>query len=261
MNYAYLKFRVKDRIKKILKSTFAIKCLSFFIYMYALFCGRTTKWELKGVEEFIKNNKSNAVLIGWHSRATMMPYFWKKHINKQMNARLSALVSPHQDGQIIAHFLRWFDINPVNGSTNERARQGALEMMRELMDGANLFISPDGPRGPRMRLKKSPIYFAQKSGKPIYCVCFSSNKALIFEKAWDKTMIVLPFAKGALFISEPIYVPAELTDEEFEQYRKKVEDIAIKQSMDCDKAVGRTPCLPADPNDYKRKENEIKKGC
>lgn len=253
MNYANSRFKIKNTIRQVLKSTPVIKCLSVVIYLYALFAGKTSKWSLKGVNEFIKNYQDdNIVLIGWHSRATMMPYFWNKYIRK----RLSALVSPHQDGQIIAHFLKRFKIKPINGSTNEKARQGALEMMRELMDGSSIFIAPDGPRGPRMRLKKSPIYFAQKTGKPICCVCFSTNKALIFEKAWDKTMIILPFGKAALFISEPIYIPQNLTDEEFEQYRKKVEDIAIKQSIECDTFVGRTPCYPADENDYKRKENE-----
>ena len=253
MNYANLKFKIKNNIKQVLKSVPVIKCLSFIICLYAIFAGKTSKWKLKGIDELIKNHKDdNIILIGWHSRATMLPFFWSNYIKK----RLSALVSPHQDGQIIAHFLKRFNIKPVNGSTNEKARQGALEMMRELKDGASIFIAPDGPRGPRMRLKKSPIYFAQKTGLPIYCVCFSTNKALIFEKAWDKTMIALPFGTGALFISDPIYIPQNLTDEEFEQYRKKVEDIAIKQSIDCDLFVGRTPCYPAETNDYKRKENE-----
>ena len=253
MNLAYLKFKIKDNIRKFLKSTPIIKCLSFVIYAYAVFAGKTTKWTLRGVDEFIKNTQnSNMVLIGWHSRATMLPVFWNTYIKK----RLSALVSPHQDGQIIAHFLKRFRIKPVNGSTNENARQGALALMRELLSGSNIFISPDGPRGPRMRLKKSPIYFAQKSGCPICCVSFSTNKALVFEKAWDKSMIVLPFGKGAFFISEPIFIPKNLTDDEFEEYRQKVEDIAIKQSIECDKSVGRTPCYPSELNDYKRKENE-----
>ncbi len=253
MNWDYLKFKIKDNIRKILKSTFVIKCLSVVIYIYAIFAGKTTKWNVKGIDTLIKDTKnSNAIIVGWHSRTTMLPFFWNKYIK----LRLTALVSPHQDGQIIAHFLRRFGIKPINGSTNENARQGALMLMRELIAGSSLFISPDGPRGPRMRMKNSPIYFAQKSGKPIYCVCFSTNKALVFEKAWDKTMILLPFGKGVFYVSEPIFVPKELTDDEFEQYRKKVEDIAIQQLIDCDKAVDREPCYPADSNDYKRKENE-----
>ena len=112
MNFAYLKFKTKDGIRKVLKSTFIIKCLSFVICAYAMFAGKTTKWTLKGVDEFIKNTKNtNVVFVGWHSRATMMPYFW----NRYVKMRLSALVSPHQDGQIIAHFLKRFNIKPING--------------------------------------------------------------------------------------------------------------------------------------------------
>ena len=253
MNKEYLKFKIKDNLRKILKSAPVIKCLSFVIYLYAVFVAKTTKWNISGIDELAKFTKeNNAVIIGWHSRTTMMPFFWSKYVK----SRLTALVSPHQDGQIIAKFLRWFNIKSVNASTNERAKQGALELMRELVNGSSLFISPDGPRGPRMRLKKSPIYFAQKSQKPIYCVCFSASKALVFEKAWDKTMIMLPFGKGVLNVSEPIFVPENLTPEELEMYRKKVEDIAINQLVECDKKVGRVPCNPAGIDEYKRKENE-----
>ena len=58
MNFAYLKFKTKDGIRKVLKSTFIIKCLSFVICAYAMFAGKTTKWTLKGVDEFIKTPMS-----------------------------------------------------------------------------------------------------------------------------------------------------------------------------------------------------------
>ena len=69
-------------------------------------------------------------------------------------------------------------------------------------------------------------------------------------------MISLPFGKGVFQISEPFYIPQNITEEEFENYRKKLENIAIELSINCDKAVGRSPCQPADMDDYKRKENE-----
>ena len=34
---------------------------------------------------------------------------------------------------------------------------------------------------------------------------------------------------------------------------KQLEDIANAQSQECDRLVGRTPILPADMNDFKRK--------
>jgi hypothetical protein len=240
----------KTKIKKLLKTQAVIRTLSFLIFIYSKFVGLTCRWSISNIEEVQKAlGDSNAVWVSWHAKATMMPFFWQKYFNRPM----SALVSPHQDGQLIAHFLTWFHITPVNGSSNENPRQSALELMRAIKDGQDLYLSPDGPRGPRMRMKKSPIYYAQKTGKPVIFVSFSTDKALIIEKAWDKTMIALPFAKGYFALSKPLYIPAELTDEEFEEYRQKFEDMANELSVQCDTAVGRTPIMPADVNEIKFK--------
>ncbi len=242
---------LKTKFKQILKSTAVIRCLAFLIFVYSKFVGITCKWRFEGLEKTLEATKDkNAIWISWHSRATMMPFFWNKYVKR----RMSALVSPHQDGQIIANFLKWFGITPINGSTNENPRQSALSLMRDLVDGADLFISPDGPRGPRMRMKKSPIYFAKKTGKPIVFVSFSDSNALIIEKAWDKMMVALPFGKGFFIFSEPMYVPNDANDEELEKYRQKLEDIANELSIKCDEAVGRKAIMPADINDYKRKK-------
>ena len=242
---------LKKTFKRILRTPAAIRFLSFLIFIYSKFVGLSCRWRFYGIDEArCAVAGTNAVWVAWHARATMMPFFWQKLFNRKM----AALVSPHHDGQIIAHFLRWFHITPVSGSTNENPRQSALELMRALQDGYDLFISPDGPRGPRMRMKKSPVYYAQKTGKPIICACFSLNRAMIADKAWDKTMISLPFGRGVFALSEPLYVPAELTDEQFEQYRLKLEDIANNLSQSCDKNAGREAILPADYNEIKAKK-------
>ena len=237
--------------KKILKSKLVICCLSFLIYIYSKFVGLTCKWKIKKLKNATKAaENTNAIWVAWHARATMMPFFWQKFFDRKM----AAIVSPHHDGQLIAHFLKWYKITPVNGSTNENPRKSALELMRALQDGYDLFISPDGPRGPRMRMKKSPIYYAQKTGKPIICACFSLNKALIIDKAWDKTMIALPFSKGIFAFSEPLYVPKDISDDEIEKYRIKLENIANDLSSYCDKYADRKPVLPAPKNETKTKK-------
>ena len=244
------KLFLKSKFKKIMKSKTVIVCVSCVIYLYSKLAGLTCRWKCVGVNETKEKIKdTNAIFVGWHSRATMMPFFQDKFLKRNM----AALVSPHQDGQLIANLLKFYDITPINGSSNENQRQSALGLMRAILNGYDVFISPDGPRGPRMRMKKTPIYYAQKTGKPIVCVCYSNNPGLIISNAWDKTMVTLPFAKGVLSLTEPLYVPGNLIEEEFEQYRQKLEDIANAQSQECDRLVGRTPILPADMNDFKRK--------
>ncbi len=242
---------LKPVFKKIMKSPFVICCVAFAVYLYSRFAGATTRWKYLGViqaQQALQN--TNAIFVVWHSRATMMPFFQHRVLKRKM----AALVSPHQDGQIIAHLLKWFHITPVNGSSNENPRQSALELMRALIHGYDLCISPDGPRGPRMRMKKSPIYFASKTGKPIVCACYSSKPCKIASTSWDRTLIPLPFAKGVFALSNPIYVPEGLDDDGVETYRQKLERIANLQAQECDALAGNPVIEPADVNDFKKKE-------
>lgn len=236
--------------KKILKSRIAMKILAFLIYVYTGFAARTIRWNFKNSKniDFLINNQ--VILVGWHARAVMLPYFWRRFTDKG----LYALASPHQDGQIIANFLKLFKISVISGSTNEKASQSALGIMRLLNDGQTITITPDGPRGPRMRMKKSPVYFASHTGLPIVFVSFSTSHALIIKKAWDKTLVALPFGKGVFVASDPLYVPKDLNDEELEQYRIKLENIANDLNINCDKEAGIEPILPADQQEIRIKK-------
>ena len=245
-----VKYFIKSNIKNIMKSTFVIRFIAFMIYLYAKLIGKTCHWNFVNTEMAQKLNK-NAIFVVWHSRATMMPFFYQLLFKR----RMAALVSPHQDGQLIAYMLKHFRITPINGSSNENPRQAALELMRKLQEDYDICISPDGPRGPRMRMKKSPIYFASKTKKPIVCVCFSSSPAAVVKTSWDNMLLPLPFTKGIFEISDPLYIPENLDDSSIETYRQKLEDFANKQLAHCDAFVGRKPTLPADLNDYKKKEN------
>ena len=246
-----VRYRIKSGLKKITKSTAFIRCVAFFIYLYSKFVGLTCHWQYKNVSVLQQDLKdTGAIFVVWHSRAVLMPFFYR-HLSHR---KMSALVSPHQDGQLIAYMLKHFKIVPINGSSNENAHGSAVELMHSIQNGYDICISPDGPRGPRMRMKKSPIYYASKTGRPIVCACFSTNSAKIINTSWDKTMIPLPFAKGIFSLTKPLYIPANTSDEDLEIYRLKLEDIANRQVFECDEAVGRDVMLPADMDDFKKKE-------
>ncbi len=201
---------------------------------------KTTKWKVEGLENFINIKDTGAVCIAWHGRAVMLPVFFKTEY-----CDLYALVSPHRDGQLIAKLLKNFGIKTIDGSSNENASSAALELMRTLQkDNTSIFIVPDGPRGPRMRLGKSPIYYAHKTGKPIVTMTYSIANSFIIEKAWDKMMIPVPFSKGIFNISEPIYIPQDSSPEQLEEYRKKIEKDFNETCMRIDKELEMIPVIP-----------------
>lgn len=241
------KKNLKKKIKKLLSSQLVICILSRVSYLYALLVGKTTRWQLEGIKQIydFRDKNKNFILVGWHGRAMMMPYFARGRFP------LDALVSLHQDGRIIAGLLRKFGLGTIGGSTTVNAKGAAMGLMRSLQEKRSICIIPDGPRGPRMHMTMSPLYYAQKTGLPIFFMVNSFKHAFIIEKAWDKMMIPLPFGRGICKISAPFYVDTAADETELENARRKLEELGNRLQFDADTAMKRQPVLPAAPEEIK----------
>ncbi|MBQ9034649.1 MAG: lysophospholipid acyltransferase family protein [Alphaproteobacteria bacterium] len=221
--------------KKFANSPLGEKIIGNVAYFYLKFVGLTTRWQsVTGVKETYETLEKygSMIVIGWHGRTLLMPYFWNKTSN------LNALVSPHRDGRIIVHILRKFGIGNIDGSTDRNSKEAAMELMRNLQQGNSIAIIPDGPRGPSMKLTMSPLFYAQKSGKPILGITYSTEGAKIVLKSWDNMLVPLPFHRGMYAITEPIFIPPEATAGELEQYRQKIETTLNELTWKLDKAMG-----------------------
>jgi len=206
-------------LKKILRSQCAIHIASFFCYWYVRFVAFTTRWDRRDIDVFYKNLKEhNAVIfIAWHGRIAFAPYFWNQC------SKLSALVSPHRDGQLIAGLLKRFGIENISGSTNENPRSSAVRLLRELKNNASIAIIPDGPRGPSMTMSMSPIYYAKTTGKPIIGMTYSIAHSKILGKSWDRMLLPLPFQKGIVAVTKPFFIEKNTPKEKLEEYRLQIE--------------------------------------
>ena len=230
----------KDWLKKIIKSERAEKLIGVVAYYYLKLVGITTRWQsVTGVRETYEAIKKNGsvIVIGWHGRTLIMPYFWNK------SSKLNALVSPHRDGRIIVHILEKFGIGHISGSSDRNSKEAALELMHNLQQGNSIAIIPDGPRGPSMKLSMSPIFYACKSGKPIVGITYSIAGSKVISKSWDNMLIPFPFCKGMYAITEPMFVPQDATEEEMEKYRQQMETKLNKLTWKLDKKMG-LPFIP-----------------
>ena len=130
---------LKKTFKKLLRSKLITNMISSLIYYYALLIGKTTKWQTKGIKEFYTDWEKNKsiILIGWHGRAMLYPYFWNK------KRPLNALVSLHQDGRLIAGFLEKCGLGTIGGSSNGNAVGSARDLIESLQkDTAICTIEP-----------------------------------------------------------------------------------------------------------------------
>jgi len=235
-----IKKRIKKALRKIAQSTFVMNAIPFLLYHYTRFIGKHTKWSLHGVDDFYRlwEKEKSIILVIWHGRALMIPYFW----NKQRP--LNALVSPHRDGRMIAGLLERFGFGTINGSSNENASGAAVGLLHSLQHDEAVCIIPDGPRGPRMHFGKSPIYFSQKTGKPIVGITYSLGKSKILTGIWDHMMLPFPFGKGIVKMTEPFYIPHDADEKTLEEYRQKIETAMNKINIECDDAMGISPVMP-----------------
>lgn len=222
-------------LKKFSQSEFGEKIIGSIAFYYLKFVGLTTRWQsITGVKETYKtlDKHGSMIVIGWHGRTLLMPYFWNK------TSRLNALVSPHRDGRIIVQVLKKFGIGNIDGSTDRNSKEAAIELMRNLKQGNSIAIIPDGPRGPSMKLSMSPLFYAQKSGKPILGITYSTAHARIITKSWDNMLLPLPFCRGMYAITEPFFIPSDASPEQLEQYRRQIETALNELTWKLDKKMG-----------------------
>jgi lysophospholipid acyltransferase (LPLAT)-like uncharacterized protein len=137
----------------------------------------------------------------WHGRLLMMPVIYRRRKQR----RLSFLVSPHRDGQVVAKALQRFGFHAILGSTKRKGFSAFKKMVEASRDGSDIAITPDGPRGPRYQVQAGVIELAKVTGRPIVPVAFSASRKKVFN-TWDHFVLPYPFSKGVFIWGEPVHV-------------------------------------------------------
>lgn len=181
------------------------------------------------------------IVAFWHNRLALMPACWPSR------APFHMLISSHPDGRLIANTIAHFGFDAVAGSTTRGGGEAIRTLVRLVKDGASIGVTPDGPRGPRMRAGEGVLMLARLSGAPIVPVSVSVGRRVVLN-TWDKLIIPLPFSSGAIVWGEPINVPREAGESERADLRQKLEDDLNRISAEADTLVGHAAMTPGDKN-------------
>ena len=201
---------------------FMIAGLIWFIYL-------TSKRRFTNKESLKQYRNKPVVFVFFHGRSAMLsPVIKSAHIPAY------CIASRHKDGRMMARLQRLFGMRAIYGSTTDGGvavlRQG-VKTMRE--KNASICISVDGPSGPSMCVHDGALYFARMTGAPIVPCCFSASRAMFLNR-WDRFLIPKLFGTLTVNIGEPIYVDSKLSGVAFEEKRKEIEEIMVKQLRDMD---------------------------
>ena len=215
--------------KKILRTKLAYSFICWIASKYIKFVSLTLKWKYlnkKHADTLWKNNE-NFILCFWHGRLLMMPLSWKKE------KKINMLISEHPDGQLISKTVKYFGINTIHGSTSKGGTKAIRNIIESLKSGQSVGITPDGPRGPKMKINSAIIKIASLTGfKILPLSCSVKNK--FFLKSWDKFLVALPFGKGCFAWGEPLKIKIKITKEEDLKLSNKLEKILLKLTKEAD---------------------------
>ncbi|MDR2018498.1 MAG: DUF374 domain-containing protein [Syntrophobacterales bacterium] len=156
---------------KKLKYMIMLNALPPIIYLFLLFFRMTARIDYVYSEAFraMWERGENAIVCFWHGRLLMMPFANKRGKGK-------VLISRHRDGEFIARTMAYFNLGAIRGSYRKGTVSSLREIMRDLRRGFDVAITPDGPKGPRFKVKKGIVELAKLTGKPIVPLTFGASK-------------------------------------------------------------------------------------
>jgi len=178
---------------------------------------KTSRIKVFGEDEYrkAKQAKKPIIFLIWHGRLMLAPYFFR-------NRRITALVSPSRDGEVIAQIALGWRFRIVRGSGSHSIVRAWVEMRQDLRKGGELIIIPDGPRGPDRLLKPGCLKLAQDTGALLIPWSFSASRKKSLG-SWDRFLLFYPFSRIVAIYGKPMNVSPALDEAEFETERKRVE--------------------------------------
>jgi lysophospholipid acyltransferase (LPLAT)-like uncharacterized protein len=158
--------------------------------------GRTWRIQVFGRAPLMQRAASDerVVFTLWHGQ--MLPLLW---VHRQPTG---VVVSEHRDGDIIAHALGRFGVFGIRGSTSRGGARALLECVRVLKSGADVVLTPDGPRGPRHSFAPGALIVALRAQAAVVPLVAKADRVWQL-KSWDGFEIPKPFAKIAVLYGEP----------------------------------------------------------
>ncbi len=134
----------------------------------------------------------------------------------------SILISQSFDGELISRTIHRLGFLTARGSSSRGGIGGLRELARQQQGGSHTVFPADGPRGPKYHLKAGTIKLAQLTGAPVGPFHTLPQRAWKL-RSWDTFLIPKPFSRVAIGWARPIFIPAELNEDTFEEARLQVE--------------------------------------
>lgn len=179
-------------------------------------------------------NGEKAIAALWHQRIIAAIGYAKRF----GIYRPSVMISSSRDGDLISSVFSRMNFRPVRGSSSLNGKKALLDMVDDLKNNHFAVHVLDGPKGPKGIIKPGLITMAKQSGVPIVPVYISISRAWTLN-SWDHCLIPKPFSKIVIRWDQPLSVPREIDEHNFEEIRLSIEKHMLENQRMEDDRFGR----------------------
>lgn len=180
----------------------------------AFLCKYSVKWllwtckiEISGLKHLEQLGDKKGIVMLWHSSMVVMCEFFQRFLP---GSHYAAFLSKSRDGEPIARAINSYrhghSIRVAHNMKHEALRS-AITYLNE--QGGLLLITPDGPKGPRCKVKPGIVFAAKETGAPIYAFSWEADRYWEFN-SWDKLRVPKPFSTLKIKISPPVHLAGDL---------------------------------------------------
>ncbi len=195
-----------------------IKIFIMSLWVTFFYWGLSRTWRIKEMGLPLGPTSRNPKLYAhWHGDELLL-------VAISIRKNMAIMASRSSDGELMKRVLGFLGYRVVRGSSS-RGGAGGLKGLIDVMKTGKYHssLAVDGPRGPIYRVKPGILKLAQETGLPIIPAAAWASKKFIFKRSWNQCYLPLPFSKCIVWYGDPMLVPANVTDEEFEKLRRTLE--------------------------------------
>lgn len=165
--------------------------------------------------------------VAWHNRLL----YFAPAFPAETRRRTTAVVSASRDGQYVADFIARFGLRALRGSSSKQGAAALRSAFAAIRGEEHVILTPDGPRGPRYKMKNGPAMLSSLTGRAVVPISLNASRCWSV-RSWDGFQIPKPGAKITLVLGDPIVVPPDLTPAELEPWRLKIEEALLAITVD-----------------------------
>jgi lysophospholipid acyltransferase (LPLAT)-like uncharacterized protein len=158
---------------------------------------------------------SPSIIIFWHESLLASWKFLSKF-------KPIAVVSPSKDGELLTKLLAKWGCKFIRGSSDKQSKQ-VLQNIQEMALNNIVTITPDGPRGPKRKLKAGAVVASFRTQVPIQYLTVKVSRKYFFKKSWDNFQIPMPFSKIFINLSTPILINANSERDDIDNIIQDIE--------------------------------------